>query len=86
MTYTTYTVYETRFFGPTNHRGSRIKVTNTKHANHRWHHWDYALPSGMGQHEEAVRLNSLGGVKRVEYGGQTPKGYLWVVEREHEED
>lgn len=83
-TVTTWTVYETRFFGPTDNQGSRVKVINTMHDTYRWHYWDYALPSGLGQHEEAVWRNSYGEVKRVEYGGKTKQGYLWVVEREEQ--
>jgi hypothetical protein len=84
-TVTTWTVYETRFFGPTDNRGSRVKVTNTKLENYRWHHWDYSAGNGLDQHREAVWRNSYGDVQAVNYGGQTKQGYLWVVERKEED-
>lgn len=73
------TVYETAFYGPTDYRGSRIKVKNTRTGKSRWHHWDYTVNSGLEQHEHAVWQSSARILESVEYGGETPRGYLFVT-------
>ncbi len=79
------TIYETAFHGPTNHRGTRIKVTNTRTGKSKWHHWDYAVNHGIDQHEEAVRRCALFRGKLVELGGQTKRGWLFALTHEEGE-
>lgn len=73
------TVYETTYYGPTDNRGSRIKVTNTRTGKSRWHHWDYAVTWGHYQHEHAVRECAVDDFVSIEYGGNTKRGYLFVA-------
>lgn len=75
------TIYETAFYGPTDHRGQRIKVTNTRTGKSKWHHWDYAVNHGIDQHEEAVHRCALFSGS-VELGGQTKRGYLFTLTHE----
>jgi hypothetical protein len=79
------TVYETAYYGPTDHRGQRIKVTNKRTGNSRWHHWDYSVNPGLWQHEHAVRECAVWDFKRVEMGGETDKGWLFVTTTQEEE-
>ena len=76
------TVYETAYYGPTDHRGQRIKVTNKRTGNSRWHHWDYAVGWGQTQHEWAVRQCALGDIKDIQIAGETKKGWLFAVTKE----
>lgn len=73
------TIFETRYYGPTDNRGSRIKVTNTRTGQSRWHHWDYSVNAGRDQHEHAVRECSVASFVTVEYGGETKQGYLFIT-------
>jgi hypothetical protein len=78
------TVYETKYYGPTDHNGSRIKVTNTRTGKSRWHHWDHAVNAGPDQHEHAVRECAVATFASVTYGGETKQGYLFVTDTEGE--
>ena len=80
------TVYSTAYYGPTDNSGSRIKVTNTRTGNSRWHHWNYAVDGGLDQHEHAVRECSVASFRAVRYGGETDKGYLLVATTNGEEE
>lgn len=73
------TIYETAYYGPTDHRGSRIKVTNKRTGKSRWHHWEYAVGGGITQHEWAVRECAVPDFTRVEIGGETERGWLFVT-------
>ena len=76
------TIYETAFFGPTDNRGQRIKVTNKRTGKSRWHHWDYSVNWGLDQHKQAVWQCAdgiIGGRSTVQIGGETKRGYLIVV-------
>jgi hypothetical protein len=74
------TIYETTYYGPTDNRGSRIKVTNTRTGKSRWHDWDYAVDPGIHQHEYAVRECSVAEFHTVKLGGETKLGYLFVAD------
>jgi hypothetical protein len=78
------TIYETEYCGPTDH-GTRIKVTNKRTGKYRWHHWDWAHGGGHRQHEHAVRECAATIFERVEYGGETKAGYLWVTTTREDE-
>lgn len=78
------TIYETAYYGPTDNRGSRIKVTNKWTGESRWHCWDYAVNGGYYQHQFAVQRWAKGNLKTVHLGGETKRGYLFSVEREPE--
>jgi hypothetical protein len=73
------TIYETRFIGATDHKGSRIKVTNTRTTASRQVPWEWSINGGHDQHQHAVRQCAAGDILSVEYGGETRLGYLWVV-------
>lgn len=75
------TVIQTRYFGPTDNKGSRIKVTNLRGGAYKWHHWDYAIGAGLDQHREAV-ARCVADWDTIEYGGEDANSYYWVVERE----
>jgi len=75
------TVYETRYMGPTDNNGARIRVTNRRSGESKTWHWDYAINGGHDQHMHAVGQCAIGEVVSVEYGGETRNGYLWVVTR-----
>ena len=79
------TIYETAFFGPTDNRGQRIKVTNKRTGQSRWHHWDYSVNWGHDQHEHAIRECTVPDWESIEYGGETKRGYLWVAKTRGEE-
>ena len=71
------TVYETRYYGPTDNNGSRIRVTNKRTGKSRIHHWDYSVNGGIDQHEDAVQACSAHPLD-IHYGGETKQGYLFV--------
>ena len=73
------TIFETRYYGPTDNAGPRIKVTNTRTGKSRWHHWDYSVNGGTDQHEHAVRECSAATFQSVAYGGETKEGYLFAT-------
>jgi hypothetical protein len=73
------TIFETKYYGPTDNNGSRIKVTNKRTNKSRWHHWDYAVNAGLDQHEHAVWQSAAVAVS-VTLGGITDKGYLFALE------
>ena len=73
------TIYETAFYGPTDSRGQRIKVTNKRTGQSRWHHWDYSVDWGIPQHEHAVRECAVARFESVEVAGETNKGWLFVA-------
>lgn len=73
------TIYETKYYGPTDNRGSRIRITNKRTGKSRTHHWDYAVNAGRDQHEHAV-WRCAEGVFTVTYGGETKDGYLFVTD------
>lgn len=74
-------IYETRFFGPTDNHGQRIKVTNTWTGKSKWHAWDYSVNGGPAQHQHAVRECAVAW-NTVHIGGETKHGYLFAVELE----
>ena len=78
------TIYETAYHGPTDHRGARIKVTNTRTGKSKWHHWDYAVNHGIDQHKEAVHRCALF-PGAVELGGGTRQGWLFALTHDYNE-
>jgi hypothetical protein len=76
------TVYETAYYGPTENRGSRIKVTNRWTGKSKWHYWDYSVNDGIYQHQFAVRECARGDLKNVHVAGDTKRGWLFAVETE----
>jgi hypothetical protein len=73
------TIYETKYLGPTDNRGARIKVTNKRTGKSRVHHWDYSVNAGISQHEHAVRECAVATFESVAYGGETKHGYLFTA-------
>lgn len=78
------TIYETTFYGPTDHRGQRIKVTNRRTGQSRWHAWDYAVNHGIDQHTHAVQCCATQFYK-IELAGETKHGWLFITTSEEEE-
>jgi hypothetical protein len=72
------TTYKTAYYGPTDNRGSRIRVTNLRTGKHRWHHWDYAVNWGRDQHEHAVRECTIAS-GRLEMTGEDKTGYYFTL-------
>lgn len=79
------TIFETRYHGPTDYNGSRIRVTNTRTGRSRVHQWDYAVNGGTEQHEHAVQECSAEILRVIRYGGETKHGYLFVGISGHDE-
>jgi hypothetical protein len=75
------TIYETRYYGPTDNNGSRIRVKNLRTGESKTWHWDYAINSGHDQHKHAVTQCAIGEVVSVEYGGESRQSYYWTVTR-----
>ena len=73
------TIYETRYYGPTDNNGSRIRVTNKRTGKSRIHHWDYSVNAGIDQHEHAVRECSADMLGLVQVAGETKMGYLFTA-------
>ena len=73
------TIYETKYYGPSYHAGPRIKVKNTRTGKSRWHYWDYSVNGGPDQHAHAVRECAALIFHKVEYGGETKHGYIFVT-------
>lgn len=70
---------ETRYLGPTNHRGARIKATTASGIS-KTVPYDHAL-SGMACHWEAARAlaESLGWSAGEYVGGGTKSGYVFIA-------
>lgn len=77
------TIYETTYYGPTEHAGQRIKVTNRRTGLSRWHHWDYSVNGGIDQHIHAVQCCATQFYK-IELGGETKRGWLFITTSEEE--
>lgn len=78
------TIYETAYYGPTDNRGQRIKVTNRRTGESRWHSWDYAINGGPDQHHYAVSCCAKQFYK-IELAGETKRGWLFITTSEDEE-
>lgn len=77
----TITIFETRYHGPTDNNGSRIRVTNTLTGKSRVHQWNYAVNGGTDQHEHAVRECSADPLGFVQLAGETKHGYLFAAQK-----
>ena len=71
----------TQYYGPTDHRGSRVRAKASYGKTTYWHDWDYSL-SNMENHREAakqlmIKLNweSVSGSWIM---GGTKDGYIFV--------
>ena len=71
-------IIQTKYYGPTDHNGARIKVTNMLTGRSKWHHWDYSVDYGKAQHEHAAYENSS--AKYLILGGEDKMSYYWVAE------
>ena len=74
-------IYETAYYGPTDHRGARVKVTNKWTGKSKWHAWDYSVNGGATQHHHAV-MQCAEAYNSVHIGGETKNGWLFAVELE----
>lgn len=67
---------ETKYFGPTNFKGSRIRAKFMESGKSKTIHWDYEL-NPRENHEKAMEaLSGESGGKWI--GGGTKNGYVWV--------
>jgi len=73
------TIYETKFYGPTDNAGARIKVTNMKTGHYKWHYWNYEVDYGQAQHLHALTVCAKVNPNGVTLGGETKMSYLWVA-------
>ena len=69
---------ETRYIGPTNHRGSRI-VATTPSGHRLTHHWDYSLGIEANHYAAAKALQAKLEWKPIKAGGSTKTGFVWLV-------
>lgn len=79
------TVYETRYYPPSDNAGAKIKVTNTRTRESRLQTWDWAVNGGHDQHMHAVH-QATALPMHVVYGGETKHGYLWVATQTRSDD
>ncbi len=69
---------ETRYVGPTNHRGSRIIATTA--GGHRLiHHWDYSLGIEGNHYAAAKALQAKLDWEPIVAGGSTKAGFVWLT-------
>jgi len=68
---------ETRYVGPTNHRGSRI-IATTERGHRLTRAWDHALNSDENHHAAADALRAKLYWPFIVAGGSTAKGYVFV--------
>ena len=69
---------ETRYVGPTNHRGSRI-IATTPIGHKHTHAWDYALSGNENHFAAAEALRAKLHWLSIIGGGSTRKGYVFVT-------
>ena len=72
----------TRYIGPTNFRGSRIKATSGGGLSITLH-WDYAFNSENNHATAAYALADKYGWAGQWFGGATADGYAWVCVADH---
>lgn len=69
---------ETRYVGPTNHRGSRI-IANTASGKRLTHHWDYSIGIEANHYAAAKALQAKLDWEPIVAGGSTKAGFVWLV-------
>lgn len=89
-------IYETRYYGPTNYRGARIKAQwlarrlvpegdgfDEQWAEKpTWSDWDYGMVERNDNQHTATIRKAWPNAGRIRMGGETKQGYLWIVEEE----
>lgn len=73
-----YQSIETRYIGPTNHRGSRI-VATTPGGHRLIHNYDYALNVDGNHYAAADKLREKLDWPAIVAGGSTKAGYAWLT-------
>lgn len=69
---------ETRYLGPTNHRGARIVATTA--SGHRLiHDWNYSLGIEANHYEAAKGLQDMVQWEPIKAGGSTKAGFVWLL-------
>ena len=71
-------IIQTKYYGPTDHNGSRIKVTNMMTGASKWHHWDHEIDYGTAQHKHAALAHTE--AQQVTLGGEDKMSYYWIAE------
>ena len=69
---------ETRYVGPTNHRGSRI-IATTPSGHKLTHAWNYEFNSDANHYAAAEALRAKLDWPSIKAGGSTAKGYAFVT-------
>ena len=69
---------ETRYVGPTNHRGSRV-IATTPGGHRLTHNWDYSLGIEGNHHAAADALRAKLDWPAIVAGGSTRRGYAFVT-------
>ncbi len=67
----------TKFYGPTNHKGARIKAETTSGVK-LWQSWDYALNTSQNHEHAAKALKDKMQWKGKMEGGYTLSGMVFV--------
>jgi len=74
-----YQAIETRFVGPTNHRGSRVIATHCGNVMRHTHNWDYGLNTDQNHYAAAEALRAKLDWPPIVAGGSTRDGYAWLT-------
>ena len=69
---------ETRYLGPTNHRGSRI-IATTPGGHKLTHAWNYEFNIDANHYAAAEALRAKLDWPSIKAGGSTAKGYAFVT-------
>jgi hypothetical protein len=69
---------ETRYIGPTNHRGSRI-IATIPGGHKLTRHWDYELSINANHYAAAEALRAKLDWPSIKAGGSTAKGYAFLT-------
>ena len=69
---------ETKYVGPSNHRGSRV-IATTPGKQRRVHNWDYALSIEGNHYAAAEALRTELEWPSIKAGASTKAGYAWCT-------
>jgi len=73
-----YYAIETRYAGPTNHRGSRV-IATTPGGHKLTHQWAYELGIDANHYAAAEALRAKLDWPSIKAGGSTAKGFAWIT-------
>lgn len=76
----TVTTFKVTFYGATNTRGARFKVSDLRNDEVSWHSYDYSAGGGYDSAQSAVfkhiwKMNGIPHHEQLHYSGTFDKGY-----------